>query len=155
MPYRGNAELACPHCEDAVLSPQKVQWIARRACTSCRGVWFDHCDLADLGSDLRVQLCGPFGEVQEQDKAKNCPQCVSPMMLELVSHKKSSVPIDVCHTCGVWFDHEELEPVLEILMAIEDAARSPFSRTNRPWWAATLSFLVASLGGGGNKRVGW
>ena len=40
-------------------------------------------------------------------------------------------------------------------MAAEDAGRSPFSRIDRPWWAATLSFLANALSGGGDKRVGW
>lgn len=155
MAYRGDSELACPHCLEAVLSLQTLLWVDRRACRGCKGVWFDLDDLADLGKELRFALALPCGDETETPQHRDCPRCKTLMKHELVSFKKQSVPIDICHDCGVWFDHEELEPFLEILMAAEDAARSPFSRVNRPWWAATLSFLINSLSAGGNKKVGW
>lgn len=155
MAYRGDALLACPHCDEVVLSLQTVVWIKRRACRGCQGVWFDNEDLAELSDHLRIQLAMPCGEEQPQHDPRECPRCAKDMKVELVSHKLESVPIDICHDCGVWFDHEELEPFLAILMAAEDAARSPFERVNRPWWAATLSFLINALGAGGNKKVGW
>ena len=155
MVYRGDAELGCPHCEDAVLSLQTLLWIERRSCRGCQGVWFDHDDLAKLSEELRFALSLPCGEEQPPENPRDCPRCSLQMKLERVSFKKQAVPIDICHDCGVWFDHDELAPFLEILMAAEDAARSPFDRVNRPWWAATLSFFINALSAGGNKKVGW
>jgi len=154
MPYRGDKHPECPHCEKTVLSEQTIQWIRRHACTGCAGVWFDSDDLAELAEDLRLRLQAPLGAPKDDAAKRNCPRCSEQMIVELVAHKKDTVPVDICHDCGVWFDKDELAPFLEILMAAEDANRSPFSRTNRPWWAATLSFLLNSLSAGGSKSIG-
>jgi Zn-finger nucleic acid-binding protein len=144
MPYR-DGDLRCPHCPDAALTAQTVQWIERHACRTCSGVWFDRARLDELAGDLRIPT-DAWGEPGDTPSSRPCPRCLAPMTARTVCHDDAAIAIDTCPAHGVWFDHEELEPTLDILMARADLEKSPFERTNRPWWAATLSFVMAALG---------
>lgn len=141
--------MQCPVCqrdlEELILGRLKVD-----ACRGgCGGIWFDNFELqmADDPQEFAGQVLleverDPAIQV-DQAQRRQCPRCVSIVMMRHFYSEQRRVIIDTCPKCGgVWLDGGELAMIREECGAKPDkkaAAREYFSRMFREDWARTRS----------------
>ena len=116
--------MKCPRC-DAELKSVDQNNIEIDICESCKGIWFDHGELAqvignaDHYKDI-IELSGKCmdikGEEVSADNAISCPRC-GVQMREYNYGYSSHILIDGCEKskCGVWVDAGELHHITEYL----------------------------------------
>ncbi len=107
--------------------------VERHPCAQCGGVWYDRAEMELLADELKIQVTFPFGP-EEAGRARACPRCRAAMSIQRAG-EGGKILLDVCGQHGVWFDREELEPVLEELQA--HASTAP----RRKWWEWPLAVL--------------
>jgi Zn-finger nucleic acid-binding protein len=104
MPFR-TATLHCPRCRTIELTTSDEL----RHCASCKGSWVPHEVLAEHVSTMQVDVEPKLvWEISNARLGLPCAACAHRMEpLRLFD-----VPVDRCHSHGVWFDDEELATVL-------------------------------------------
>jgi Zn-finger nucleic acid-binding protein len=112
-------------------------------------MWFDRIALDDLATEMSAGIDTRIGEtIATAEVARACPRCSAGMIrrqIQGIDDREVAIDIDVCEEHGIWFDHGEFEAVLEAVMAAADRQRSPWQRTERPWWVRAVQGLFDSL----------
>ena len=103
-PFR-TALLHCPRCRGAELTSGEL-----RHCAKCNGTWVPHEVLAEHVSTMQVDVKPKLvWEISNARLGLPCAACTHRMEpLRLFD-----VPVDRCHSHGVWFDKDELATVLQ------------------------------------------
>lgn len=91
---------SCPRCRDVALQPMTAHGVATMVCSRCWGLWLDHAAVAAFA--LGDAAAAP-------SEALACPACRTTMR----AWKVRDLVIDRCDVHGVWFDHTELDRVIE------------------------------------------
>lgn len=91
---------SCPRCRNVVLQPMTAHGVATLVCARCYGLWLDHAAASSFA--LTDAAAAPA-------EALPCPVCATAMR----AWKVRGVVIDRCDLHGVWFDHAELDRVIE------------------------------------------
>jgi Zn-finger nucleic acid-binding protein len=114
----------CPKCESSVLVEYRVKKTGTRVdrCPSCKGLWFDDGELAEvIGVPSAGRLKVPEGTVAQPQV--RCPRCSEP--LRLFCYPGTMTLIDMCSGCGgVWLDEHELQEIARSAEARKTAAQS-------------------------------
>lgn len=115
--------VSCPRCSGALRSRELGESGAIE-CASCAGLWlapeaFERlCERAET-EDLAAFALGARSPSQSVARARRegyipCVTCNEPMLRKNFG-QSSGVVLDSCKRHGVWFDHRELERVLEFV----------------------------------------
>jgi uncharacterized protein len=110
----------CPACEHT-MTGFEVQDITVDVCEGgCGGIWFDGHELKKvdepheaIGQELLEAKYDPEVIVDESQR-RDCPHCVSIVMMRHFSSIKREVEVDECPSCGGFFlDRGELNSLRE------------------------------------------
>lgn len=115
--------MKCPRCNTVEMEVQtrgdgdgKVEV---DHCSSCKGLWLDAKELADLDDNFFVDVEEiEFKEVAptDEDSSIGCPRCDgAPALGKVRPVNLGDVVLDRCSVCkGFWLDAGELEKMAEI-----------------------------------------
>src|SRR5262245_13880097 len=95
---------SCPRCHTASLHRSHAHGVWVLACAHCWGLWLDREAAGTLFGTLADEAT-----VDARDEGTRCPACAA--ALEPISLR--GVAIDRCRPHGVWFDHTELDRVVQ------------------------------------------
>jgi len=118
------ADLACPRCK-AALRRRTLGKGDVIECSSCAGLWLAHETVRRLVEQAEHEDLEPFDFAQATPAVAvgtrfegyiPCVACAQLMQRRNFAGT-SGVIVDVCGPHGVWFDHRELERVLEYVRA--------------------------------------
>src|SRR5512139_3915212 len=102
-PFR-TAPIHCPRCRSTELTPGEM-----RHCLSCKGAWVPeetlHAHITTMTSELKPKI---EWTVTHERLGLRCAACKHTMETLLLFE----IPVDRCHSHGVWFDKDELAEVL-------------------------------------------
>ena len=102
-PFR-TATIYCPRCRTAALSNGDM-----RHCTVCKGSWVPeetlHSHISVMTAEVKPRI---EWSVTHKRLGLPCAVCKHTMETLLLF----DIPVDRCHTHGVWFDKDELAEVL-------------------------------------------
>jgi Zn-finger nucleic acid-binding protein len=104
--------LPCPTCErEALVSAQLEPGLTAAACATCGGHWIASDDYrAWFGArpeSAPVEAGdGAAAAIADIQHARLCPSCRRIMLRYRVGHGVQFA-IDICGSCGVWFDRDE------------------------------------------------
>jgi Zn-finger nucleic acid-binding protein len=136
------ADMECPRCH-IKLVPQQVNGIEHKACTQCKGEWIADAEMSEILEHMGIEGDEPLGSIKPVVGTMPCPECKEPMANELSYGKSKKVEVDICPKHGVWFDANELQPILEQVMLnassrhVRDNVPPP-SPANLPWFVVKL-----------------
>jgi Zn-finger nucleic acid-binding protein len=144
--YRDEPGLSCPRCAGVALSSFTVVGIERAICAGCGGVWIAEPAMQELLDRIGVEGDEPLGPLDRCHGTTGCPVCREPMAMERgYGEEAAGIVVDICVEHGVWFDRDELAPVLAGLEA-EVLSRSP-SEQARAGHGAFIGLLTDSVRG--------
>jgi Zn-finger nucleic acid-binding protein len=116
----------CPRCR-VEMEAIAVGSASLRECVRCDGMWVDVESFekiisereehsAVLGAPMQVQK--RKGEGHEPNKVRYvpCPEC-NQLMNRVNFARCSGVVVDVCKGHGTWFDHDELQQIIEFVQS--------------------------------------
>lgn len=117
-------EFGCPRCK----APLRRRGLGKAdviECSSCAGLWLTHEVVRRLVEQAEHEDLEPFDlpqapvRIDDPVRAQGYIPCVtcSQLMQRRNFAGASGVIVDVCGPHGVWFDHRELERVLEYVRA--------------------------------------
>ncbi|HEV7376332.1 MAG TPA: zf-TFIIB domain-containing protein [Pyrinomonadaceae bacterium] len=120
------ASRLCPRCR-VEMEAIAVGSATLRECARCDGMWVDVESFekiinereehsAVLGAPTQVQKRS--GESHEPNKVRYvpCPEC-NQLMNRVNFARCSGVVVDVCKGHGTWFDHDELQQIIEFVQS--------------------------------------
>ena len=113
--------MKCPLCQKTLLVVER-HGIELDYCHKQHGIWFDDSELNLylLDLDLTLPRLDQFAEAdnrQTKTKKKKCPRCQK-AMIAFYANPHQTLILDRCPKGhGIWFDHGELETLLDILEA--------------------------------------
>lgn len=117
-------KLPCPRCEK-ILSPADIAGTRIHECINCGGIWLDTASFQKISSDREHQekvilypsqasSIEPKPDQQPRRVYVPCPECG-----ELMNQKNfagcSGIVIDLCKPHGIWFDHLELQRIVNFI----------------------------------------
>lgn len=113
--------MLCPVCRDPLVIVEFGN-IELDTCVTCRGLWFDAQELAQL-----FELAGMaerLGELEWQvdrlphvGPRRKCPRCRSPLEAVQAPNTDQRLILDECpRGDGLWFDQGELDALLQVLL---------------------------------------
>ena len=104
----------CPVCDVPLIVVERHK-IELDYCISCKGIWFDSCELNLLYETLGLRMEDELNQAhnsKHSEGARNCPLCDSRMM-KITIGKHSSILLDRCTKGdGIWFDERELSKIV-------------------------------------------
>lgn len=102
-PFR-TATLHCPRCPAIALTDGEL-----RHCTRCEGAWIPEETLAEHVSTMQVEMKPTLQWAASTRRiGLPCAACKHTMETLLLF----GVPVDRCHSHGVWFDKDEMPEML-------------------------------------------
>jgi Zn-finger nucleic acid-binding protein len=116
----------CPRCRTGMES-FTVGTTDVRECARCGGLWIDAEAFERICSEREEQSAALAAPVQKPANANSvaasgvvryvpCPEC-GQLMNRVNFARCSGVVVDVCKNHGTWFDHAELQRVVEFIRA--------------------------------------
>lgn len=108
--------MKCPKCNCEMLIVER-KGIQLDYCPSCRGIWFDNMEINCLQEAYpEVVFTAPeicFLKIKKDSKERtyNCPRCGKKMDKVVMNNRPPL--LDMCETCGFWFDEGELTKYIE------------------------------------------
>jgi len=115
------ARMACPRCaSEKDFGKVEILGIDVAKCPSCKGIWMDAGDLADLLGDIQAESSGEdtgFPVTTGETAAEGgCPRC------HVALKRWTNLPpgfeclyVDLCpHCLGMWFDKGEFRHILAL-----------------------------------------
>ncbi len=106
----------CPVCKNAMIVLELAE-VEVDYCTDCGGIWLDAGELGLLLGDSQQskQLLDSFKDDSDStEKRRKCPICLKKMQKVIVGPSKPPLLIDKCvRGHGLWFDHGELQNILD------------------------------------------
>lgn len=106
----------CPACREAMITLELAD-VEIDHCVACGGIWLDAGELELLMDDpgKAKDLLESFREDHTStEEARKCPICDKKMSKIVVGTAKPVLLIDKCRRGdGLWFDHGELEDILD------------------------------------------
>ena len=106
----------CPVCKNAMIVLELAE-VEVDYCTDCGGIWLDAGELELLlgNSQHAKQLLNSFKiDSSSTEKKRKCPICMKKMQKIDVGPSTPPILIDKCtRGDGLWFDHGELQEVLD------------------------------------------
>jgi Zn-finger nucleic acid-binding protein len=135
---RANADavrnLDCPRCGKA-LSPSRIGGTRIDECTNCGGIWLDQETFDQICRDAERQEIIPINPNQIEKRELEpvsqsarmympCPVCGN-LMLRKNYAGCSGVIVDWCRPHGTWFDHQELQQIINFIKSggLQDARK--------------------------------
>lgn len=105
-------EMSCPKCGHATADITWHAVVAPRACSNCKGIWFERGQLAQLaGSNHDIPQFGAK-LIGSKPTSITCPACRRAELMEMPYASGESLLVDWCRACGgVWLDGEELPAI--------------------------------------------
>jgi Zn-finger nucleic acid-binding protein len=115
-------DLPCPHCETPMVHAS-VGRIRLHECTDCHGLWLEMAALELVSHDADTQsflarkhpLTAGFA-MAGNFRYRPCPVCHD-LMARRNFGQCSGVVVDQCRDHGTWFDHRELQAVVQFIRA--------------------------------------
>lgn len=126
----------CPACKKPMVILE-FQGVELDFCLACRGCWLDRGELGLILTG-RADIPEDWSVVAKRKTKRRCPRCGGKMHAGLLPGTK--VEVDFCEAAdGLWFDHGELQSVVE--------ARGAQGRS-----AAISAFCANVFGKGSNAK---
>lgn len=122
QPHPGN--LPCPECAAAMLEGQ-IGPVQVQHCGRCHGIWLDTRTFSQVCRDADTQSAvlgasrtdeSPVGFNSAKVRYRKCPRCTNHMN-RVNFARCSGVVVDVCGGHGTWFDHLELQRIVQFIRA--------------------------------------
>jgi len=124
--------MKCPKCKNTELIEKKVKKknTLLDHCPSCKGMWFDSGELAEVISARAVpSLTVPKYAPKQENMI--CPRCVEP--LYVFCYPGTVILVDMCSSCnGVWLDDQELQEIHAARKARSDKIVCPKCQHEQP-----------------------
>lgn len=131
-PFRTQV-LHCPRCPTTELTAGEL-----RHCTTCKGAWIPEQTLAEHVGAMQVEMRPKLDwEVSKKRIGLSCASCRQTMETLLLF----GVPVDRCHSHGVWFDKDELAETLR--RSASHTQPTPVGNNDGAWVAADVAGEVA------------
>jgi len=112
----------CPECRRD-LAPVKVGSVLLDECLACGGVFVDPPSFERICAEreqqavvLKASFPAPAGRAVRAERYRPCPVCGRLMNRQNFA-RLSGVIVDVCRGHGVWFNHGELQAIVEFVRA--------------------------------------
>ncbi len=112
----------CPECRRD-LAPVKVGSVLLDECLACGGVFVDPPSFERICAEreqqavvLKASFPAPAGRPSRAERYWPCPACGRLMNRQNFA-RLSGVIVDVCKGHGVWFNHGELQAIVEFVRA--------------------------------------
>lgn len=103
--------MQCPRCKTTELVEKPVKGKSTRLdqCPTCKGIWFDDGEVAQIINTAAVNsLEIPSFAIRQKEVA--CPRCHE--SLYMFTYPGTMTLVDVCRQCkGIWLDDRELNEI--------------------------------------------
>lgn len=148
-------ELTCPACGpgyNLVSRTLGSEQTAILECSNCAGFWLSHAQFEHVVRAKQAEAIPGLSQTsttkpsirpQKGPMYRKCPEC-GDVMNRLNYGRQSGVIVDICPQHGVWFDHKELDAILQWVRAGGRAAATKKSRLDRAPRATAARSAITS-----------